>query len=393
MMMMFFDRLFDRVGLAMAFGSEAKADRAMMVAKERLAETEKMMASNKLGAAGIAQAGHGDALEVVRHSLRRMRSDNPDASLESQIEFEAELEEHEIEINHVRDGLKLRLELKDGLSESQLSVIDSLISLLQNQTGKVKADIEGEKDRLKLKIKSSEGKSEVEFEAEIRGLEEKAGLVGLRRERAVEQIDEALEEIAEAKDMMFGRNLSNLTGGAAIAELVSQAEMKIADARAAFSDGRFGEAFGLAESAEQLAKNAKRQLERAISVSEDSSGRNGVGDERLEIKAELFNSTSEVKVELRFTAASTDRVGAISELLSRLNLTKEDINRLLDLENETEDERDFNNRLKTEIKTKEGLASVRFELEFPLNTTSRADIVDSIFSRLSSLTKDDLERR
>lgn len=385
-----FDRIFDSIGLALAFGSENKAGKALDIANERLAETEEMIARNRLDAAGAAQAGHGNALEVARRSVSGFRgSDNADL-LEKQVKFEAELEKHEVRIGQVRDGLKVKLELEDGISESQLSFIDSLMSLLQNQTGKVKAEIDGEKGKLKLKIKSEEGKSEVEFETEIRGLEERTGLAELRRDKAREQIDEAVEELAEARDLVSGSNLTNVTGGAAVAGLIAQADLKIAGARAAFNESKFGEAFGLAEAAEHLAKNAKRQLERSIAAG--SAGRNGgSGEERLEIKAEI-NSTAEAKVELRFTSASTNRTEIINELLSRLNLTREDIDRLLDLENESAADMDFNDRLKTEIRIKDGLAGVRFELEFPLNTTNRSEIVDGIFSRLSSLTAEGLEK-
>lgn len=383
-----FDRMFDSIGLALTFDKEKKADRALHIAQERLAETEEMIADGKLAAAQVSQSGHDKALETVRSSVRSLSRGDSDAALEKEIELEAELEKHEKVIEQVRDGLRVKLEVKGNVAESQLSLVDSLMNLLQNQTGRVKAEIQGEKNSIKVRIRSDGGRSEVEIEQKVNELEERAGLPELRKEKASDQIRDATEELAEAKAKAAVTNMTNTT---AVSELISLAEQKLADAQTAFTAGDFGEAFGQAQAAEQLAKNAERLLERSLSASIGDSGRRGRGDgdERVKITAEAFNNDAEVKVEVRFTTASTNRSAVLDELLSMVKLAKDDINGLLEIENGQEQLR---NRLRTEVRIREGVAEARFELEFPLNTSDRAAIVDGIFSRLSSLTMADLEK-
>lgn len=385
----------DRINLALTFDNSAKAEKGLKIAKKRLLEVQAMASQNKIEAAQKAQREHDRFLASVEKSIRKLSRSDARAEAKEEIRLEKALEEHEIEVDAIRGNLKVRMKVRGDLTAEQQTLIDSILDSLQNKTGEVRISIENKKGETKTKIRFEEGITENEIELEIRELEKQNGLLELRIERAGERISDAADRIARAKARLQSLNTSaNATANvtvnmAAAAQLISEAEIRLQSARQAFNESKFGEAFGHATAAERLARNSERLLERPLSAITGDSDRRGRGEERLRIKAEAFNGSSEVKVEVRFTALSTNRSELLDELLSMVkNISKEEINQLLEIENESEQLRE---RTRTEIRERKGVAQVRFEHEFAMNTTDRLTLVEVIFSKLSTLTKADLE--
>lgn len=98
--------------------------------------------------------------------------------------------------------------------------------------------------------------SEVESEAEERLKVNVSVSEGDKRERALEQIEEARKALAEAET-----ESGNVTDGA-LQRLLNQSRLHLAGAEEAFNASKFGEAYGLANAAEHLAENAERIAKR-----------------------------------------------------------------------------------------------------------------------------------
>lgn len=102
-----------------------------------------------------------------------------------------------------------------------------------------------------LKGKISE---EVEIENETELKSDIAEKTGIDREKAQEQIDDAREQVNEAAQKLASLNITNSTAN----KLLQNAESHLNKSEQAFNDGKYGEAFGQAISAESIAKNAEK---------------------------------------------------------------------------------------------------------------------------------------
>lgn len=109
--------------------------------------------------------------------------------------------------------------------------------------------------------------------------------------------------------------------------------------------------------------------------------------EEIEVRARITDNASDVRVEVRFLTASTEPDTLAQEILSRFNLSRENISLLLDIEVEEEE---LKRELDAKAEVRRGISNVEAEFRFPLNATSRTGITEGIFSELSSLKKSDV---
>lgn len=398
----FLDKFMDNRALKAADDDAEKSRIGLKIARERLLETRQMLESNKAEAAQKAQLEHSRVISIVELSAKGIKKDDALEQIEAEVEIERELEEHDNEAEFVKNELKLKLEGEGRLTPAQRALIDSLLDRMLNQTGKAKLKIEEKRGESRIRLKAETGKSDSEIEMEITEIETRTGLREIKIEKAQDELDDASEEIAEAKLMLAQANATsaNLT---AAAKLIAEAEKKLADAQKAFDEGKHGEAFGIANAAENLAKNAKRMLQGFV---EDDDARR---EEKLEIKAEVINVSSKIKVKLEFVSTATERQKIAEEILGKLSLSSERLSAILKIEadnddnvsdrrrgaDKPEDDNDdddgnLRERMEAEARIRDGASRVKFELRFPLNATERSAIVSGISERLSRLSAEEI---
>jgi hypothetical protein len=126
----------------------------------------------------------------------------------------------------------------------------------------------------------------------------------------------------------------------------------------------------------------EQKFNRKISEREDRE-ESEEGD--LKIKAEIFGNDTEVKVKVSFKSDNVTNFTIANEILSKFQMSAENINTLLTVENI--DSGELKTELEAEAKIGEGFSIVKAEYTFPLlNTTSRNDIVEGIYLNLNDLT-------
>ena len=319
----------DNIRYLLTFDNTAKSKVGLEIARERLLEVREMVLQNKVNAAQVAQNEHVQTLEKVKLSVEALSKTNSTEELKEEIELEKELEEHEDEVETVNKELKIKIEVKGQITPEQQTLIDSVLSLMQNKTGEVKIKIENKKDDTKVKIKVETGQSEAEIETKENELEEKSGLADLKQERAEEQIADALEELSEIKAKLLEVNATQVNK-TAINELVLQAEQRLAQAQNAFNETKFGEAFGQATAAEQLAKNAKKILERTLEE-----------DGKKEIEIEIKKNSTKIKIKidnekLKYTLPITNQPEIFADISTKTGLTVDEIQAIAEVEKESE---------------------------------------------------------
>ena len=112
-------------------------------------------------------------------------------------------------------------------------------------------------------------------------------------------------------------------------------------------------------------------------------------DEELEINVETLNGSSEIEVELEFETEITNTDDVISEILSKLILSSEEINSLLKI-GESDEPPESKDKLKVKIESEDDLTEVEFEWKFIIDSDNRQVIVNAIIERLFSLTDEDI---
>lgn len=372
------DVAIDNLRQLLTFDTSTKAKVGLETARERLLEVREMVIENKVNAAQKAQNEHVKTLEKVKTSVTALSRDNSTQELTETLEIEKEIEEHEEEVETVSEELKIKIEVKGGVTAEQQALIDSVLTLMQNKTGEVKIKIENKKDETKIKIKVETGKTDEEIEDEVEKLEEKTGLLDIKQAKAQEQIDDALEELAEVQALLLQVNETqvNVT---AVKVLISQAEDHLARSQEAFNETKLGEAFGLATSAERLAKNAEKILERLSEAEEE--------EEEREVEVEVERGVAKIKVEiddlkLKYKLNTTNKDEIVNDISIKTGLSVEEINSILEFEIETEEEEET----KLEAEIEEGVAKIETKVgdrktKFVLPTGNRSEIVSEIAKR------------
>ncbi len=126
----------------------------------------------------------------------------------------------------------------------------------------------------------------------------------------------------------------------------------------------------------------EQKFNKKISERED---REESEEENVKIKAEIFGNDTEVKVKVSFKSDNVTNFTIANEILGKFQLSAENINTLLTVENM--DDGELKTELEAEAKIGEGFSIVKAEYKFPLlNTTSRDGIVDGIYMNLHALT-------
>lgn len=249
------DKSLEQIELLLASGEVEKAKIHLKHANERLLEVKIMIEQNKLDDAEKAKEDHKEKIEKAKQEIDDIDADDED-SIEDEVELEIEIDEQENSIEEVEREIEIKI--KGSLTAEQQAAIDALIESFKDSNNEVRIKIEAKKEEIKIKIRERTGMDDDEIEEEFEEHQNKT----ITMERAEEQIEDAEEQINEAKQDAR-EELGELTGNwsADINSLLREAEIKLANAKTAFSEGKYGEAYGQANAAEKLAKSIERKLD------------------------------------------------------------------------------------------------------------------------------------
>ncbi len=215
-----------------------------------------------------------DAKENIEESVAAAGDNDDPASLVAKFE-QALLEGEGGELKHIRsleiiDGIQnkstsdvraafeklraglgeqLEKDLSDVLNKSGVEGVGEAIEGLPGDYVRRSVILQEIREQADRRVSDAIGKIFSSYEALIKGEENLTQQAKEQMDRAAKVIEEAKKLLAERKDM---------TGVAA--SLIKEAETHLREAGSALSNGKAGEAFGQARSAEVLARNAIRLL-------------------------------------------------------------------------------------------------------------------------------------
>jgi DNA-binding transcriptional MerR regulator len=370
------DVALDKLNLLLTFDQAERSRKGLEIAKERLLEVRKMALENKVSALERAAREHDQVLARVEQFVQELEVDNTTTELVEEIEIEKKLIEHKKRVEDIKGEIKVKITVR-GLAPPEVhKLVDIVLSEMENKTGEVEIVIKNKKERTKIKIKRETGRSDEEIEEEIARVERARGLAGLKMERAADRIEDANAGILEVKELLS--EIGDVNAGMV---LLAEAEKHLSRAEIAFSESKYGEAFGQATAAYRIAKALEKQLEKAMEEEHEAE----VPEEERKIEVKVKPGRARVKVRIgevedKFVLRETNRREIIVAIAKRTGLTVEEIKEIIELEEEHERE-----PREREIKVviTDGTAEIEVsiegrEFEFSLDTKDRASIIEAI---------------
>jgi len=310
------DKAFDQINLLLTTGDVDKAKKGLEIAEERLAEIKAMIEENKLEEAEKAQEAHGKALLKVKERVEEVEDDDSLEEIREVIEIEKEVEDHNEKVKQISGELKVKIAIKEEITQEQQDLIDSILKSLEEQTGEVEIEIENKKDKTKIEIEIETGKSEEEIEIEVKNIEKENGIE--KEKDALEAINESEEELNKLLEEASRKNATISQ------DLMNQFNSLLEQAKNEFDLDNYEEAERLAEQAENLLED-QQELE----------GENEIEVEIEDGKAKVEVGIGDSEWEFELETAELDTI--ISETSSRTGLSKEEINAIIKVEVEEEE--------------------------------------------------------
>ena len=259
----FLDVAADNLALAMTLNNDAKIEKQLEIAEERLAEAKAMAEKGDVKAMKKAADRHGEIMVKLKTELKSIENGDSESELKKEIGIQQKINEHSDKIMEVRDGLKIKIKVKGDITAEQQELIDSILASLEGQTGEVKIEIENEKSKTKIKIKTETGKDGDELEDEI---EDELGITEEQREDALEEIMDAQNDLNKTLDKYEKMNVTPPNS------IVDEINDLLAKAQEAFDAGDYEDAEELAEHADDLVDNLEDELEKSEHDESDDDG-------------------------------------------------------------------------------------------------------------------------
>ena len=210
-------RAFDKLSMLLTFGPEAKAEKALEHAQQRLADVKAMIEKKRDDLAQKASEEHDELMKEAEENINKIAEKDltKELAIKTKLESRIAANREKIEV------LKTRFKEKGKILEK-----------LRNRTINLEEKITQEKEDLKERIEKAKEGTE---------------------KRAAEAIEQAISEIDNAK--------TNITANMRASDMLASAKEKLESAQDAFDSKNYGMAFGQATAANALAKNAQRIYE------------------------------------------------------------------------------------------------------------------------------------
>ncbi|MDP3699212.1 MAG: DUF5667 domain-containing protein [Nanoarchaeota archaeon] len=368
------DIALEQISLLLAANPEAKARKGLEIAQERLLEIKAMAEEKNLPALEKAHGAHSKILLTVKKNVQLLDEEDPELLLEKELELEKELLEHEEEIEEVEMKLKVKIKIEGQLTAEQQAQLDEFLASLGGSAENVKIEIKNKKDETKLKIKTKTGKSDEEIEQDIQLLEIKKGLleekVKIRAEvvdgKTIVKVEQKFETKTTGEEALLSEILEKFSLSAEEAALLLKIETEEAE-QAEDQDERLKVKVkieeGLSEvevklrfvlnSIEEAAilgavvektQLTEGQVEAVWRVKEEKVEEEKE-EKEIEIEVEIEDGEAEVEVKsdgnkMKFVLQETDREKIVQEIALRLEVSVEEVLKLVTFEEEKDDNDD-----------------------------------------------------
>lgn len=217
------DTAIDNIRYAMTFNETQKAQIGLQIAEKRLLQVRDMILQNKTKESEAAEKEHDNILGWMKHDITKVDNYTADKIIQ-----------YQKKATEIRDNLTITI--RGHLTSEQQRVIDTLIASMENQTAEIK--IKAQKHGLDINVNQPRflgppvRENETDDERDNRGHDD-------NKTRGNDQAA-ATAMIAKAQATIAGCTTN---------PLLRNAQKHLEEAREAFAEGKYGEAFGQATAA------------------------------------------------------------------------------------------------------------------------------------------------
>src|SRR3989339_1570697 len=202
------DTLADDVNLALTFNDADKAELAVEIAEERLAETEVMIEIGDADAADEAQVEHDESIADAEKALEEIDSDG---SVENSEEAVAEIESVRERVrNHAEkvEAVKNRIMEKKRatMNAEQIAHMEAVFGKIVAKAQGMESKVDQKKENAKVKYKALSGLTDEEIEGKFAEIENK-----VKSERA-EKVKTKIETMNAGEDSELQEQTETQTG-------------------------------------------------------------------------------------------------------------------------------------------------------------------------------------
>ncbi|MBW3010927.1 hypothetical protein KY326_01770, partial [Candidatus Woesearchaeota archaeon] len=168
----------DDIKLALTTDEAEKAQLAVEIADERLAETVVMAEEGKTEEAAEAQEQHDEAIATAEEAVEAIESDGDaeqaQEALEDIAEVQAAITGHAAKVAAVKDTILARMATKK--SPEQLAHMEAVFNKIKAKAVEMETKSEAKKEKVKTKYKALSKKTDAEVDTEVAAIDEDAGL-------------------------------------------------------------------------------------------------------------------------------------------------------------------------------------------------------------------------
>jgi hypothetical protein len=164
----FLDLAMENLGLALTIDNDARIEKELEMAEERLSEAKEMALENNLEDMAKAEEKNDKILTKLKSELGNVNANNSTEELKKQLKIEQKINAHDVKVKNVKNELKLKIEVSGNLTNEQQQLLDSLIASFENKAGEVEIEINNEKGATKLKITNETGEDGEDIEDDLR---------------------------------------------------------------------------------------------------------------------------------------------------------------------------------------------------------------------------------
>ena len=179
------DKGFSNLRLALMFNQEKKAQLALKIAQERLAEAQILAQRGKYNRSLQAEEAHERIMEKAKKAIIKMNQEGNAnktlSDLQKVARMQAQLENHLRLISQMR--MQLLSQKGQNLTQEQLNQIDNLFSSMENSSVNASLSAQQQKENMKIKYKALRNLTNSQLNQTIEKIDSEEGYNNALRER------------------------------------------------------------------------------------------------------------------------------------------------------------------------------------------------------------------
>ena len=147
------DKALDKLSLRLTFNEQKRAEKALKIAEERLAETEEMAVEGTQEDVQAAEEAHEEAIAEAEDAMNNIDMDGGEEesaeAVETMTELEAQIQTHAQKVVAVKEGILTRLRAEGNMSEEQLAHLEGVFAKIETKAQEMEGKVAEKKENAK----------------------------------------------------------------------------------------------------------------------------------------------------------------------------------------------------------------------------------------------------